>query len=78
MPCHRIPGFGVLCVGNEPVEIRFNNRTYLFEWTAGCGWLPCNEDGSERLSPVPEGAWEKLLKIHGKTTEDTEKRRSDG
>ncbi len=64
MPCHPIPRFGVLCVGNEPVEVQYNNRTYRFAWNRWCGWMPYNKDGSERLSPVPKGAWEKLLAEH--------------
>ena len=59
MPCIPIKD-GFLCVGNEPVKVGHNGRTYLFEWSAGCGWLPCNKDGSQRLSPVPGAVWEKL------------------
>ncbi len=61
MPWHPSPGFGVLCVGNEPVELQYNNRTYLFEWSNSCGWLPVNKDGNGRLSRVPDGAWNTLL-----------------
>ena len=59
MPCYLTPN-GVLCTGNEPVSIEHNGRTYRFEWSAGCGWLPCNKDGSQRLLPVPVAVWEKL------------------
>ena len=54
---HRV---GSLCVGNEPVSVTFNGRTYRFEWTAACGWIPVNQNGSERLSGVPDGAWDAL------------------
>ena len=59
MPCIPIKD-GFLCVGNEPVQVEHNGRTYRFEWSAGCGWLPCNRDGGQRLSPVPKVVWEKL------------------
>lgn len=66
MPCFPILNnrgtkrVGFLCVGNEPVVIYYRNTTYRFEWTASSGWIPVNRDGSERLSPVPVGAWEAL------------------
>lgn len=60
MPCHRIGKRDWLCMGNEPVEIRHENRRYWFEWTAASGWIACNEDGSERLSPVPKAVWDKV------------------
>ena len=54
---------GFLCVGNEPIEIKHNRRTYLFEWHAWCGWLPVNRDGSQRLSRVPGAVWVKLARV---------------
>ena len=58
MTCIRIPG-GFLCVGNEPVSV----DGYLFEWTAACGWVAVNKDGSERLSPVPKHIWDKVERL---------------
>lgn len=58
---HRRVGF--LCVGNEPVAVEHNGRTYRFEWTAWCGWMPVNLDGNERLSPVPVGAWDAIGRV---------------
>ena len=49
-----------VCVGNEPVAITYRGRVYRFEWTASSGWIAVNKDGSERLSPVPAGAWTEL------------------
>jgi len=49
-----------LCIGNAPVAIMYQGQTYRFEWTASSGWIPVNKDGSERLSPVPTGAWKKI------------------
>jgi len=60
MPCHHVDKNTFLCTGNEPVSIEYNGRTYLFEWNAGCGWLPVNQDGNQRLAPVPDGAWDAL------------------
>jgi len=57
---HRQIGF--LCVGNEPIKIQHNGKTYLFEW-GGCGWMPVNKDGSERLSRVPNAVWDKLAQV---------------
>ena len=54
---------GFLCVGNEPIEIKHNGKTYLFEWTASSGWIAINKDGSERKSPVPKAVWDKLDKV---------------
>ncbi len=77
MPC--IPfkiggGTGILCVPNEPVEIRDGAKVYLFEWTGGCGWLPVNKDGSQRLSPVPRRVWKLLYE----TPESKAKEESHG
>ena len=47
-------------MGNEPVEIWHNGKTYLFEWTGWCGWIPVNKDGTERLTLVPAAVWRKL------------------
>lgn len=63
MPCIPIPN-GFLCVGNEPVAVTYRGKQYLFEWTAWCGWIPLNKDGSERLSRVPNAVWN-LLPKHG-------------
>jgi len=63
MPCIPIRD-GFLCVGNDPVSVEYPGRTYRFEWTAAAGWMPVNLDGSQRLSPVPKGAWMLLLKEH--------------
>lgn len=63
MTCIRIGKRDFLCVGNEPVSVKFNGTAYLFEWTAASGWMPVNKDGSERLSPVPKGAWDEIEKI---------------
>lgn len=52
---------GFVCFRNEPVEIAFGGRTYQFEWTGWCGWMPINLDGSQRLTRVPNGAWDVLL-----------------
>ncbi len=49
MPCLSIRD-GFVCIGNEPIEIQHKEKVYLFEWTGGCGWMPINKDGSERLS----------------------------
>jgi hypothetical protein len=54
---------GFVCVGREPIEINHGGRTYLFEWTGGCGWMPVNRDGSERLSRVPNAVWEALERV---------------
>lgn len=59
---------GYVCVGNEPVSVEYRGKAYLFEWHAFCGWLACNKDGSERLSPVPKAVWEKLDELDGKPT----------
>ncbi len=61
MPCHRI-GDAIMCIGDEPVEIHDRGKVYLFEWSGGCGWLPVNRDGSERLTPVPGRVWDALEK----------------
>ncbi len=66
MPC--IPfkqgdSHGILCIGNEPVEINHIPKSYLFEWTEACGWLAVNKDGSERLSKVPDAVWDKVSKL---------------
>ncbi len=63
MPCIPLKK-GVLCVGNEPVSVVYRARTYRFEWTSACGWVPVNKDGGERLTPVPVGAWEALEAEH--------------
>ncbi len=69
MPCFPITNtagtkrVGFLCVGNEPVAIRYRDQVYRFEWTSGSGWVPINRDSSERLSPGPKGAWEALLAV---------------
>ena len=59
MPCIPIR-HGFLCVGNDPVEVEYRGKTYRFEWTGACGWMPVNKDRSQRMSPVPNGAWDKL------------------
>ena len=51
---------GFLCVGNEPVQIKYSGKTFYFEWTAASGWLAVNRDGSERLTRVPNGVWDAL------------------
>lgn len=60
-----LPDGGVahVSVGNEPVAIKSRGRTYLFEWTRGCGWLCLRRDGeaSERLHP--QHAWDALEKM---------------
>ena len=55
MPCIPVKD-GILCVGNEPVKV----CGYLFEWSAGCGWIPVNKDGSERLSQIPKHVLDRL------------------
>ena len=60
MPCTSIKG-GILCTGNIPLSIKFRGKLFSFEWTAASGWCPVNLDGSERLQPVPRGAWDKFL-----------------
>lgn len=52
-------------LGNEPVLILHRGKAYRFEWAGAAGWLPINRDGSERLSPVPKGAWEALKGLRG-------------
>ncbi len=52
---------GILCTGNKPLSIRYKGDIYSFEWTAASGWSPVNLDGSERLSHVLIGAWNKFL-----------------
>lgn len=68
MPCipFRGPGGRInwLCVGNEPVALEHNGRTYRFEFTAASGWCPVNRDGSIRLSPVPQAVWDRLLEAY--------------
>ena len=63
MPCIPFREHGrtsFVCIGNEPVAITYRGRVYRFEWTAASGWIAVNKDGSERLSPVPAGAWTEL------------------
>ncbi|KKM88750.1 hypothetical protein LCGC14_1255580 [marine sediment metagenome] len=60
MPCTPIKD-GILCTGNRPFSIKHKGKIFSFEWTAASGWCPVNSDGSERLSPVPAGAWDKFL-----------------
>ena len=60
MPCTPIKD-GILCTGNRPLSITFRKKLYSFEWTAASGWCPVNQDGSGRLQPVPNGAWDKFL-----------------
>lgn len=60
MPCTPIKD-GILCTGNKPLSITFKGNLFSFEWTAASGWCPVNPDGSGRLSPVPNGAWDKFL-----------------
>ena len=67
MPCRPIgkPGKlieGFVCYGNEPVKINDGGHVYRFEWTASSGWMPVNEDGSQRLTRVPNGAWDALVR----------------
>ena len=59
MPCIPIK-HGFVCLRNEPVEINYGGERYLFEWTAWAGWVAVNRDGSERRSPVPKAAWERI------------------
>jgi hypothetical protein len=64
MPCIPFREHGhtsFLCVGNDPVSVTYRGRTYRFEWTSASGWIPVNKDSSERLTPVPAGAWEALV-----------------
>jgi len=68
MPCKPIfdstgKRIGFLCVGNEPVEIKHNGKSYLFEWTEASGWCAVNKDGGERLSPVPDAVWGIVVKL---------------
>ena len=69
MPCiplvnHRKRVIGYVCMGNEPVSVEYHGKVYRFEWTGACGWMPVNLDGSQRLTPMPKGAWEKLEREH--------------
>lgn len=59
MPCIPLKN-GFVCVGNEPVAVKHNGRTYYVEWTAASGWVPVNRDGSERLSPLPKAVWDRV------------------
>jgi hypothetical protein len=67
MPCYPIDEgngrVGFVCMANEPVKLWHNGQAYLFEWTGGCGWMPVNQDGTERLTPVPAAVWCKLSKL---------------
>lgn len=77
MSCIPIKG-GILCTGNRPLSIKFKGKLYSFGWTAASGWCPVNPDGSGRLSPVPNGAWDKFLdssacQAHGRTKRMKEK-----
>ena len=56
---HKNRRTGILCVGREPVKV----GRYQFEWTAACGWMPVNKDGSERLAPVPDHIWDEVAKL---------------
>jgi hypothetical protein len=64
MPCvpllDRGRRVGILCMGNEPVEITHQGKRYLFEWTGASGWVAVNQDGTERLSPVPSAVYRQL------------------
>lgn len=65
MPCIKIPRgygmpYGFVCVPNDPVAVEYGGKTYRFEWTEASGWIPLNRDGSQRLTPVPRGAWKAL------------------
>jgi len=60
MPCLPMSGGGFICTRNEPVEIKHENRTYRFEWTASSGWMPVNKNGQFRRSPIPLSVWDKL------------------
>ena len=60
--CIRIPG-GFLTLGGPDVAIEHNGRQYHFEWTESSGWVPVNQDGSERRSRVPNAVWEKLSAV---------------
>ena len=61
MPCIPLKD-GFLCIGNDPVAVEHLGRTYYVEWTA-CGWVPVNQDGSERLTPLPKAVWDKVEKL---------------
>lgn len=63
MPCMPIKN-GIVCLGNEPVAVNHNGKTYRFEWHPACGWMAVNKDGSGRQSYVPRAVWEKLTKEH--------------
>lgn len=63
---------GFVCVGNDPVAVQHNGRTYQFEWTAASGWIAVNKDGSQRLAAVPDGAWDML-----EATEEAARRRRE-
>ncbi len=52
---------GFVCVGNEPVSV--GGGKYQVEWTEWGGWVFVNEDGSERLSPVPAWVWAEVEKL---------------
>ncbi len=54
---------GFLCVDNEPVELRYKEKIYRVEWTAACGWLAVNRDGTERVSPLPKAVWDMVDKL---------------
>ncbi len=66
MPCYPTKN-GVLCVGNDPVAITHDGKTYRFEKNFWSGWMPVNLDGSERLTPVLVGAWDKLTAMEEKS-----------
>ncbi len=73
MACHPISigdSPGILCLGNEPVEIKHGGKSYLFERHPWCGWLPVNKDRSERLLRVPDAVWRKVEQLS--TTDTTE------
>lgn len=60
MPCVRIRD-GILCFRPAPIEVQHNGKTYLFESHPGCGLMPVNRDGSERLSRVPWCVYDKAV-----------------
>ena len=84
MPCVEIREKGnrrgFICFRNEPVRLthpsKYNRRVYYFEWTPASGWMPVNRDGSERLSPVPNGVWRALERRYPKWTDEKERARA--
>lgn len=61
MPCPLYDG--KRRVGNEPVEVEHNGRTYLFQWTAESGWFPVYANGNKRSAVIPGAVWDIVYRL---------------